>query len=158
MTPYPPIATLNDTRTVETVIPAEFMGLNVNYQMRKVLHPGRTHVDLRTHVGITAVYGALESTDVSMMYKVVGPGEDRKTIAFREITKSFDLADGMVVGQDHAVRFTIPSTQLVGKEKGVVEVWLYSCSSSTGPNLFIGEPAFAFVDDPSNNTEGFAFM
>jgi len=156
----PPTPKLSNPSMGEEValIPSDYEGMNVNFPVRQMLHPGRTHFDLRTHVGISAAYGALEETKTVLMYRVVSNGVNKGAVAFKEIAKDFNIADGLLPDTEYYVKWTIPSTEFAGKENGKLEIWVYSLSSSTGPDFYIGEPHGSWVDNAANNVEGFAFF
>lgn len=135
----------------------DFQGLNVNFPVR-LAFKDTTRFEMRTQIGLMFPYGAMESTPTSFMYRVLGNGEDRGTVGFREIKKTFTVADGLSPRFNKKIRYVIPHAQLVGKEGGEIEIWWFGLSSSTGPDLFIGEPHGSWVDAISGDVEGFFFF
>ena len=135
----------------------DYQALNVNFPVRPVLKD-TVRFEMRTHIGLMFPYGAMDSTPTSFMYRVLANGQDRADVAFREIKKTFTIADGLSARFDKKIKYVIPHAQLVGKANGKIEIWWFGLSSSTGPDLFIGEPHGAWVDAKAGDTEGFFFF
>lgn len=141
----------------EVFFSGDYQGLTISFPVRLVLKD--THrFEMRTHVGLMFPFTAMDQMPTSFMYRVIGNAEDRANVAYREIKKTFTQADGLSPRFMKKIRYVIPHAQLVGKEGGVIEIWWYGLSSSTGPDLFIGEPHGAWVDAKAGDVEGFYFF
>lgn len=150
----PPTATGGGPGTVaEIFYPGDFTGFYCKWPIPETL-VANFKLELLMQFSPSAAYAALQSSDFSFLRRAYAdaatPG------AYTQTDKSFSSADGLSSSSWKKGKFTIPYSELQGKEGGTVEFWVFMKSSSTGPAMRFAEIHAQFVQDTTGGTAGFA--